>query len=139
MSNWFDADKDGLRQIGERLVERRGFGILGAELYQNVMDTDATECDMTLEPTEIRGKYQLVCEDNDPTGFPDLMHAYTVFAPSLKKNDPEKAGRFNIGEKFVLAFCREAHIETTKGTVIFDVEGRQGFPRRKREVGTRLV
>ncbi len=32
MSRWFEADKVGLRQIAERLVERRGFGILGAEL-----------------------------------------------------------------------------------------------------------
>jgi len=37
MSKWFDADKDGLRQIGERLIERRGFGIIGAELYQNAL------------------------------------------------------------------------------------------------------
>ena len=29
MANWFDADEDGLRQIGERQVARRGFGILG--------------------------------------------------------------------------------------------------------------
>ena len=49
MSRWFEADKLGLRQIAERLVERRGFGILGAELYQNVMDTSATACTITLE------------------------------------------------------------------------------------------
>ena len=29
-----------------------GFGILGAELYQNVMDTDATVCAITLEKTD---------------------------------------------------------------------------------------
>lgn len=138
MSKWFDADKDGLRQLAERLVERRGFGIIGAELYQNVMDTDATVCDITLEKTDARGRYLLVCEDNDPTGFPELGHAYTVFAPSLKKDDPEKAGRFNIGEKMVLAFCREACIETTKGTVNFDAEGRREHPRRKRGVGTKF-
>jgi hypothetical protein len=136
MANWFDADKDGLRQIGERQVARRGFGILGAELYQNVMDTDATVCDITLEKTEGRGRYVLSCKDNDPAGFPDLRHAYTVFAPSLKKDDPEKAGRFNIGEKFVLAFCREARIETTTGTVVFDDRGLHKHPRRRRENGT---
>src|SRR5687768_5223695 len=112
MSRWFEADKAGLRQIAERLVERRGFGIIGAELYQNVMDTNATVCEITLEKTNTRGWYTLLCEDNDPVGFADLTHAYTVFAPSLKKRDPEKAGRFNLGEKMVLAFCREARIET---------------------------
>ena len=42
--SWFTADKDGLRQVHERLVERRGMGILVGELYQNVADTSATEC-----------------------------------------------------------------------------------------------
>jgi hypothetical protein len=136
MSKWFDADKEGLRQIGERLIERRGFGIIGAELYQNVRDTEATICHMSLTKTNVRGKYELICEDNDPIGFSDLSHAYTLYAPSLKKADPEKAGRFNVGEKFVLAFCKEARIETTKGTVIFDASGRSEWPRRKRPEGT---
>lgn len=137
MSKWFDADKNGLRQIGERLVERRGFGIIGAELYQNVMDTDATQCLMTLTKTDKRGQYELTCTDDDPTGFVDLSHAYTVFAPSVKKADPTKAGRFNVGEKFVLAFCREASIKTTKGTVLFNSDGsREEHSRRKTERGT---
>jgi hypothetical protein len=135
---WFDADKEGLRKIGERLVERRGFGIIGAELYQNVMDTNATECRITLTKLSNKHAAELVCEDNDPEGFTNLTHAYTVFAPSLKKADPTKGGRFNIGEKFVLAFCREAKIETTKGTVEFDAEGRHEYPRRKRKVGTKF-
>ena len=138
MSRWFEADKVGLRQIAERLVERRGFGILGAELYQNVMDTSATVCAITLEKTKSRGWYALSCEDNDPTGFADLSHAYTVFAPSLKKHDAEKAGRFNLGEKIVLAFCREARIETTRGRVVFNVKGREEQPRRRRDVGTKF-
>ena len=138
MSRWFEADKDGLRQIAERLVERRGFGILGAELYQNVMDTSATVCTIALKKANARGLYELTCEDNDPTGFPDLSHAYTVFAPSLKKHDAEKAGRFNLGEKIVLAFCREARIETTRGMVAFNGKGREDHPRRRRDVGTKF-
>ena len=138
MSRWFEADKVGLRQIAERLVERRGFGILGAELYQNVMDTSATLCAITLEKSGSRGWYALSCEDNDPTGFANLSHAYTVFAPSLKKHDAEKAGRFNLGEKIVLAFCHEARIETTRGTVVFDATGREEQPRRRRKVGTKF-
>ncbi|MBI3466447.1 MAG: hypothetical protein HY000_25825 [Planctomycetes bacterium] len=38
----------------------------------------------------------------------------------------------------MLAFCREARIETTKGTVEFTAEGRKEWPRRKREVGTKF-
>ena len=37
--SWFSVDKEGLRQINERLVERRGFGVIVAELYQNVMES----------------------------------------------------------------------------------------------------
>ncbi len=137
-TDWFAAHKDGLRQIAERLVERRGFGILAGELYQNVRDSDATECLMTLELIPGKPQAHLVCEDNGE-GFVDLTHAWTIFAPSAKKDDPTKAGRFNLGEKHVLSFCRTALIHTTSGSVQFSRdEGRQVFPRRKRDVGTKF-
>ncbi len=135
MSNWFTTDKDGLRQISERNVERRGFGLIGAELWQNVMDTDATECHITLEKLPGRPAAELRCIDNGH-GFHDLAHAWTMFAPSEKKHDPTKAGRFNMGEKMVLSFCREARIFTTSGTVLFDGKGRTEKPRVKRDSGT---
>ena len=69
MSRWFDADKNGLRQIAERLVERRGFGILGAELYQNVMDTKATCARSSWKNRQAR-PVLLTCEDNDPRASP---------------------------------------------------------------------
>lgn len=134
--HWFLAHKEGLRQVAERLVERRGFGIVGGELYQNVMDTDATECVIELRPIPNRAAAFLSVVDDHPEGFSDLTHAYTVFAPSLKKSDPTKAGRFNLGEKMVLAFCHEARISTTKGEVTFNEDGRKERPRRKREYGT---
>lgn len=137
MLDWFIAHKDGLRQIAERLVERRGFGLLGGELYQNVMDTDATECHIKIEKISGKPQARLSCTDNG-SGFRDLTHAWTMFAPSEKKNDPTKAGRFNVGEKMVLSFCREATIATTTGTVVFDENGRNNYPRRKREIGTQF-
>ncbi|CAE7860169.1 unnamed protein product [Symbiodinium microadriaticum] len=135
MSDWFSAHKDGLRQVSERIVERRGFGIIGGELYQNVMDTDATKCVITIEKLPNKPQARLICED-DGHGFHDLTHAWTMFAPSEKKGDPTKAGRFNVGEKMVLSFCREASIATTTGTVVFDGGGRKNYPRRKRDNGT---
>jgi hypothetical protein len=74
---WFSVHKHGLRQIIERLVERRGFGILAGELYQNARDTAATECRIDIEMIG-RRKARLRCEDNDPVGFPDLTHAWPV-------------------------------------------------------------
>lgn len=138
MSDWFKAHKQGLRQIAERLVESRGFGIIGGELYQNVMDTDATKCEIIIEKLPHIRAATLEVIDDDPTGFVDLSHAWTIFAPSLKKNDPTKAGRFNVGEKLALSFCRQAEIHTTTGMVIFDESGRKDYPRRRRERGTKF-
>lgn len=135
MSDWFTANKDGLRQIHERLVDRRGFGMIGGELYQNVADTDATFCKMNIEKVPGRPRVIITVED-DGHGFKDLTHAWTMFAPSEKKNDPTKAGRFNLGEKVVLSFADNAEIYTTTGTVIFDESGRHEKPRRKRKSGT---
>jgi len=137
--DWFVAHKAGLRQIAERLVERRGFGILLAELYQNIMDTDATEGIVSLVKVPNRPLAKLSVVDNSTTGFVDLTHAWTVFAPSAKKDDPTKAGRFNLGEKVVLAFCDEASIETTSGTVVFKDNERNVYPRRKRPQGTEFT
>ena len=135
---WFEVDKEGLRQVHERLVARRGFGMLVGELYQNVADCEeATEC--LIGVTKVEGKPRAILEvtDNGP-GFSRLTDAWTMFASSLKKDDPTKAGRFNTGEKIVLSFCHTAKIETTSGTVIFDEDGRHEHPRQKRDCGTRV-
>lgn len=135
MKDWFVGDKEGLRQVNERLVERRGFGIIGGELYQNVMDTDATECTIQIERVLSRPRIIIVVTDNGP-GFSKLSDAWTLFAPSEKKDDPTKAGRFNLGEKMVLSFAHHAIIHTTSGTVKFNRDGRRNYPRQKREKGT---
>jgi hypothetical protein len=66
-----------------------------------------------------------------------LSHAYTLFAESYKRDNPEQRGQYNFGEKLVLAVCESASISTTKGTVVFDpAEGRIEKPRQKRERGS---
>src|SRR5262249_53900798 len=74
----------------------------------------------------------LSVEDDAPEGFHDLTHAYTLFAPSAKRGNPEQRGQFNLGEKLVLAVCEQASITTTKGCVTFDPEqGRIEKPDRR--------
>jgi len=63
--------------------------------------------------------------DDNPEGFKNLSHAFTIFAESEKKGDATKRGRFNLGEKLVLAMARGAVISTTKGTITFDKKGRR--------------
>lgn len=119
--NWFDVDKAGLAKV----IEKRGKQFAIAELVQNVWDLDkATFCEVHLQPIPGTRNYDLIVTDDDPEGFKNLAHAYTLFAESEKKDKAEKRGRFNLGEKLVLAICDEAEIASTTGTVVFDSKGR---------------
>lgn len=131
----FAVSKAGLR----KLLDRRGKTLAVTELIQNAWDEDVRAVVVTLDPLPgRRGRHRLVVEDDDPDGFTDLSHAYTLFAESEKKRDPTLRGRFNLGEKFVIALCEEATIATVTGTVHFVGETRETFPRRRRERGSRF-
>ena len=116
---WIDVDKAGLAQI----LEERGKSFALLELLQNAWDTDATRVEVTLEKFPGEPWAELIVKDNDPNGFYDLSHAYTMFAPSIKKDDPTKRGRFNLGEKLVLSMCKWAEVRSTKGSVQFNKDG----------------
>lgn len=132
---WFEVDAKGLR---EQLEGRRGVAALLLELLQNALDEDVTKIEMTLAATSGKPEATFSVEDDSPTGFRDLADAFTLFAPSYKKGVATKRGRFNVGEKLVLALCEEAVITSTKGTVVFDKEGRRQL-NAIREKGTKVV
>jgi hypothetical protein len=127
----FEVDAGGLA----KLIEHRGRGAVLFELFQNAADEQVTRIDMTLKPIAGRPLATLQVVDDSPDGFRDLAHAYTLFAESYKKDDPTKAGRFNLGEKLVLALCNRATITSTTGSVTFDHTGRQRG-RKRTERGT---
>jgi hypothetical protein len=118
---WFEVDKKGLGKI----LARRGKEFIIYELLQNAWDEAATEVRVSLTRLPQRNKVMLEVRDDSPEGFADLSHAFTLFAESKKKGDAEKRGRFNLGEKLVLALCDEARISSTRGTVTFNKHGRQ--------------
>jgi len=127
----FNVDKKGMAQV----FRKKGLHRAIEELISNAQDEDGvTKVDVNIKPLG-SGNYEISVEDDSPEGFKDLAHAYTLFAPSYKKDDPTKRGRFNFGEKWVIAICKEAKIITTKGGVSFDDEGRHTL-RTKRESGT---
>ena len=132
--NWFSVDKAGLG----RQAEQHSKGRLIGELVQNALDEDGvTTINITLSHVPGRPLADLTVEDDSPEGFKDLSHAYTLFANSYKRNNPEQRGQYNFGEKLVLAVCEGASISTTTGTVIFDPnEGRIEKPRQKRDRGS---
>ena len=131
---WFDVDKAGLGKQAEELEKGRLIG----ELVQNGLDEEGvTRIAVSLALIPGRPLADITVEDDSPEGFRDLTHAYTLFAPSYKRDNPEQRGQFNLGEKMVLAVCESASISTTKGTVIFDPhEGRIEKPRQKRDRGS---
>lgn len=116
----FEVDKEGLAKI----LARRGVEFAALELIQNALDENVRRVDVTLHP-EKKGLWVLSVTDDNPEGFSNLSHAYTLFAESKKKKDAEKRGRFNLGEKLVIALSLRTTISTTTGTVIFDEKGRR--------------
>lgn len=125
---WFEVDRKGLAQ----LLERKGKEFVLFELIQNAWDERTSEVRVELERLPGTRNAVLRVVDDNPEGFHDLSHAFTLFADSRKKGQADKRGRFNLGEKLVLALCESAEISTTTGTVEFDGQGRSTSRRRTR-------
>src|ERR1700679_1126264 len=96
---WFDVDKAGLGNQAEQQSKGRLIG----ELVQNGLDEPGvTRIDINLALVPGRPLADLAVEDDSPEGFRDLTHAYTLFAESYKRGNPEQRGQYNFGEKLVL-------------------------------------
>lgn len=135
MAGWFDVDRNGLKQLNEH--KPKGFVL--RELIQNAWDEPGvTFCRVTISSIPSRALAFICVEDDAPEGFHDLTHAFTLFARTRKRADPERRGRFNLGEKQVLALCQEARISTTTGTVVFKADGKRRLEGAKREAGSRI-
>lgn len=133
--NWFEIDKKGLAQ----LLARKGKEFALFELFQNAWDEHGvTQAEATVCQDITPGYGLIRVRDNAPDGFKNLTHAYTLFAPSDKKSNPEQRGRFNLGEKLVLALSREAHVATTTGTITFTDGGRRHSQSKKTTAGSEV-
>ena len=140
---WFEVDRKGLESLMRRRAGDQGGGELGLafmmfELLQNAYDEDVKEVHAALQVTDRRGRASLCVVDDSPDGFRDLRDSWTLFKPSYKASNPTKRGRFNLGEKLVLALCESAQIVSTCGGVSFDDKGRHTL-RRNREAGTEFT
>ncbi len=131
---WFEVDRKGL----EKLLGRRGAEFMLYELVQNAWDQNVTSVSVTIAPVPGKPQALLVVEDDDPDGFRDISHAFTLFAESGKKGDAGKRGRFNFGEKLVLARCLWAEIISTQHAIRFDEDGRHTL-RKRTSKGTRFT
>lgn len=124
----FAVSAEGLRQ----LHAGRPPWTLVKELIQNAWDEapDATRCDVTIKPR--RAGTTVVTVEDDGPGFAEISDAWTLMAETPKRADPTKRGRFNLGEKEIIAVARSARIETAGTTVSFPPSGgRSTAPDRK--------
>lgn len=133
--DWFSVDKEGLAKQLANVPSWR----LIAELLSNAWDEKSTQVILTIEPAIIQGYFQVTVEDNNAQGFSDLSHAWTLFAPSAKGGNAEQRGRFNLGEKLLLAAARSAVIRTTSGRVSFDDTGRKFSASGKTNTGSSVA
>src|SRR5262245_13074758 len=117
---WVGVDRNGLAAS----LERGGKFFALAELVANGWDSGTDKLSITLTPLANRPYAHLTVEDWGE-GFADLADAHTMFSRSLRAGDRSKRGRFNLGEKLVLAVCKTATITTTTGRVVFDGDGRR--------------
>jgi hypothetical protein len=83
-------------------------------MVSNAWDEDITKVEVTLSRPENDQSWLRVI-DNSLTGWSDLSHSHTMFAESTKKGKSDKRGRFNAGEKDVLALAIEAKLTRSKG------------------------
>jgi hypothetical protein len=78
MKQWFNVDKQGLG----RQAEEQGKGRLVGKLIQNALDEQGvSQIAVTLALVPGQEAAELTVEDDSPSGFADLSHAYTLFAP----------------------------------------------------------
>ncbi len=135
--SWFEVDNRGFAlQAAERGADR-----VALEIVSNSLDefkNGCTEIDVRLSRIPGSNYVDFECVDDAPNGFHNLGDAYTLFSESTKRNDPEMRGQFCIGEKWFVALCLSARIESTKGSVIFRQGGTRHHGAKKRDVGTKV-
>ena len=130
--SWFEVSKEGLKQL--QLGKPKHYVV--RELVQNAWDEDTKVCRLEMK---YHGSIATISvEDDSPEGFRDIRDAFTLFAPTYKRKDPTKRGRFNIGEKQALSICDLASIQTTKGSIQFNSSGRVEST-EKRKAGSKVT
>lgn len=126
----FEVSPEGMRE----LQEGREPWQLAKELIANAFDEESVQTVQVTLKKEGNKSAVLRVED-DGKGFVDLSHAWTLYAPTKKRSDSTVSGRWNLGEKEILAVASKGKIETTTGSVSFDGSSRT-VSRKKRNYGT---
>ena len=132
----FEISTEGFRE----LQQGRSPWSLIKELVQNVWDEapQATICNLTIIPDTRPGHTLITVEDDGP-GFANHEHAYVLMAPTSKRSDPTKRGRFNTGEKEAISVATEATITTKAKTIHFPESGGRVVTDNDQSKGTTIT
>ena len=129
----FTVDTLGMRQLHQQRHPEQ----LVKELVQNVFDEkEASNCEVTIQREE--AGVQVIVKD-DGLGFSNVSDAYTLMGDTAKRMNPERRGRFNMGEKEVLCVATWATVETVGSTVEFPESGGRMVKPNQRRRGTRVT
>jgi hypothetical protein len=135
--NRFEVSTEGMKGLH---AGRPLWGLV-KELVANVWDEPtATICSVVIEPVvDFHGERPeciKVSVGDDGDGFADATDAYTLMAPTNKRNDASVRGRFNIGEKEIISIAEHAEVKTVGTTVEFPKEGGRVVTKNRRKSGT---
>ena len=130
----FAVSHEGMRELQ---ADREPW-VLVKELIQNAWDESpkATQCEVTVVAGE--NNTQVIVSDDGP-GFAYLPDAWTLMGATPKRADPMKRGRFNLGEKEIIAAAVEAVIETAGHTVTFPADGGRTLTANGQTQGTTVT
>lgn len=122
-----------------RKLEHRPKAFVIYELLQNAWDEPGvTYVRVSAEMLPGRPVCEILVEDDSPEGFAFLESFFTMYRDSKKAANPELRGRFEIGEKLVIALSTFIELKTTKGTITIQ-DGKRQHSRRKRETGSLIT
>ena len=134
----FEVSTEGMKG----LHDGRPLWSLVKELVANAWDEETTICKVTIDGHEevfsggvVKGFIEVAVED-DGGGFKDIADAFTLMAPTSKRQEAGVRGRFNIGEKEILSVALEGKVETVGTTISFPREGGRVVTKNKRKKGT---
>ena len=132
----FSVDTEGMRQLN---ADRKPWTLV-KELIQNSWDEfpNATTCRVEVQSSADTEQETVVVVEDNGGGFADIRDAYTLMAPTAKRLDPAKRGRFNLGEKEIMSVALSGEIETVGQTVMFPAEGGREVNTNSRTSGTKI-
>ena len=106
--------------------------------YGDVSRAKPTHCKVTLAHSKNPRGVWLTVADDGP-GFADERDIWTFFGRTAKRGEAAVSGRFNAGDKQLLALSRQATVQTNRITVEFKDGSRNVTRHREPVVGGTII